>query len=318
MAAFLPSLLDQLGFNPAQQTGLMQQLYASEAFAIPGKPESITELQANAALQTLDFADAQAASNWLYGHIINSLQKVPEEHRSALQKPIIEAFAKLAKTNHLTVPQPPELAHHELQTIPLDLLKTDSQAYQFKYGANDEGVTQAGTRHRPWNTLLDGDPVIVHQRLNGEFYIADGHHRLDRARQAHVEGEGPEGLLAHVFRESDGYTVQDVKIIAAMKNMAQGTAKNADAAIILKEAAPLNPAKFPKLDYQFGELPNAVRLSLLSNKVLSDVQSGKLPEQFALALAGKIPNDELQQNRAEEIILRQLSQAKEINSALAH
>ncbi len=61
-------------------------------------------------------------------------------------------------------------------------IKVDAATYQFRSGGDANGVTAKGRYQADhWDPILHGDPIMLHERLDGTMYVADGHHRVDVA-----------------------------------------------------------------------------------------------------------------------------------------
>lgn len=183
-------------------------------------------------------------------------------------------------------------------------LTSDPAAYQFRANDAANGVTQAHkiTAER-WEPLLHGQPLIVHERLDGKTYVVDGHHRFAFAQQLAALGKGPELLHAFVLSEAQGVSVQDAKLIAAYANMAQGGTDVVDAARAFKEAR--DPAVhqqwLPQLQMDKSNLTLSYKLSGLSDVSLSKVQAGEVPAEAAAMVAERV-KDPAKQDKVMEII----------------
>lgn len=170
-------------------------------------------------------------------------------------------------------------------------IQTDSATYQFRSGGDKNGVTKTGQMiAERWDPILHGDPVLVHERLDGRVFIADGHHRLDLAKRLNSENKGPGRIAAQVLREADGYTPLDVKIIAAYKNFAHGHFKPIDAARVFKEAKSPNVHQelLPNLQMNKDNIRFAFSMSKLSDSALDKVESENIPAPIAAALAERV------------------------------
>jgi len=178
-------------------------------------------------------------------------------------------------------------------------IKVDADTYQFRSHGDGKGVTRLGrynTDH--WDPILHGDPILVHQRLDGSLYVADGHHRLDLAKRLNEQGKGPGALAAMVLREADGYTPRDVRVIAAYKNMAHGHSDIVDAARVFKEATSgnIHTELLPQLQMDKGNLRISYSLSKLSDATLDKVASGEVPEAMAAKVVQRVTAPERQES----------------------
>jgi hypothetical protein len=207
--------------------------------------------------------------------------------------------------NHPATPPPV----HVLELNP-EAIHTDPSAYQFRSGGDLNGVTDKGRIHaNHWDATKYSDPIIVHQRLNGAYYVADGHHRLDLAKRTNAMGTGPGKLKAYVLREADGYTTEDVKIIAAEKNIGHdligsghSTGDIVDGARVFKEARRIaHPQWLPSLQMDKGDLHLSYTLSALSNASLNAVAQQQVPVKTAAAIAESV-RDTSEQDRVIQLI----------------
>lgn len=198
---------------------------------------------------------------------------------------------------------------------PLEMLdpasiKVDANTYQFRSHGDGNGVTEDGRfKADRWDPILHGDPILVHQRLDGSYYVADGHHRLELAKRLNAQGKGPGAISTQVLREADGYTPRDVRVIAAFKNMSHGHADTVDAARVFKEAVNGNVHMelLPQLQMDKGNLKLSYSLSKLSDKALDQVATGQVPVEMAARVVEQIASPVMQDN-VMEIIGQKLQQ----------
>jgi ParB-like chromosome segregation protein Spo0J len=173
-----------------------------------------------------------------------------------------------------------------------DSIQADPATYQFRSGGDKKnGVTKKGKYEgKRWDAVLHGDPILVHERVDGSLFVADGHHRLELAKRTNAEGAGPGRIAAQVLREADGYTPEDVRVIAAYKNMQHGHTNVVDAAKVFKEVASgrVNKELLPQLQMDKGNLTLSYRLSKLSDNALTQIASGDVPAEMAAQVADKL------------------------------
>lgn len=111
---------------------------------------------------------------------------------------------------------------------------TDAQAYQYKGGGDAAGVTKRLGGVKRWDPTASGK-VMVHERADGKRYVADGHQRLGLATRLKEGGDTSVALDGYLFREKDGWTAEDVRALAAKKNMQEGSGEAIDAARIMRD-----------------------------------------------------------------------------------
>ncbi len=187
-----------------------------------------------------------------------------------------------------------------MSRFPAAGIQVDARTYQFRSNVNADGVGDAMGRVNEWDELLAGD-VIVHERLDGGRYIADGHHRIDLSRRLESQGHAPIELNGFILREDDGYTVEQVRAIAAVKNIEAGNASALDAAKVLR----VDPALLEKLTLRNSHARDARGLMRLSDDGLDMVTNGQVAEPHA-AFVGELTSD----GQMQDAILRTLVQAK--------
>ena len=95
--------------------------------------------------------------------------------------------------------------------LPVDELSLSQDVPQFKTGANDQGVVErlGGT----FDSTGVG-PILVWERNDGRKEIISGRHRFELAKRS-----GEKTILSQVFREADGFNVQDAQIMDAELNL---------------------------------------------------------------------------------------------------
>lgn len=165
-------------------------------------------------------------------------------------------------------------------------LSTDATAYQYKGGGNADGVTDRLREVEKWDPTASGK-VFVHERADGKRYVADGHQRLGLAKR--LQEEGAEGVVldGYVYREADGWSVEDVRALAAKKNMQEGSGTPIDAARILRDRPELLDGSLP---LSGSMMRKAVGLSRLSDDAWGQVLNSVVPENHA-ALVGELVAD---------------------------
>lgn len=158
---------------------------------------------------------------------------------------------------------------------------TDAATFQFKSGGDAAGVTDRLRGVTRWDPVSAGKAIIF-ERADGQMVIADGHQRLGLAQR--VAGEGQDAKLdAYVFREADGWTPEDVRAYAALKNMRESSGTSLDMAQVMRDRPDLIDGSLPLTD---AKLRDAAMLARLSPEAFDAVVAGRLPPPFA-ALIGE-------------------------------
>lgn len=206
--------------------------------------------------------------------------------------------------------QSPNMAEMPYVMLEPAKVQVDAATYQFRSGSDANGVTSLGKiQAENWNPILHGDPILVHERLDGRLMLADGHHRLDLAKRLNAEGKGPAKIAAQVLREADGFTPLDVKIIAAYKNIAFGHTNPIDAARVFKVAksGKVHAEFLPQLPMDKGNIRVAYRLSGLSDAVLDKVEKTGMPAEIGAEIADRV-SDPARQDAVFELVAQKITQ----------
>lgn len=139
-------------------------------------------------------------------------------------------------------------------------LNTDAERFQYKSGGDEEGVTGRLKGVKKWDPAK-ANQLMVWQGNDGKLYVVDGHQRSGLARRLIAEGNETQikipGLL---FRESDGFTPERMRALAAGKNIAEGSGTILDAAKVLKVDPSLIDESMPVSDYKIRQATDLSRL----------------------------------------------------------
>jgi predicted kinase len=172
---------------------------------------------------------------------------------------------------------------------PRDLV-VDPETFQFKSDAGADGLT-AKLRDVPaWRPERAG-VVLVYESADGVRFIADGHQRTGLARRIMDSDPAQEiRLAAKVFREADDFTAEDVRVIAALKNIAEAAdgmtvAMARDAAKVLR----IDPDAIRELPAGSG-IRRAQELTNLSDDAFALVINEVIPDNLA-AVVGRLVDD---------------------------
>jgi hypothetical protein len=165
----------------------------------------------------------------------------------------------------------------------------DPVRFQYKSDGDAEGVTQRLRGVEAWDATASGK-VLVWEDRAGRQFIADGHQR--RALALRMEDKGWDARLdGYLMREADGWSAQDVRVVAALKNIREGSGSPLDAAKVLREAPEaIHDRSLPVS----GEYMSQARgLSLLSEPAFRAVVNKVIPERYAAdigLMAGQRPD----------------------------
>jgi hypothetical protein len=150
------------------------------------------------------------------------------------------APTKAAVSQGLTAPQV-EVAQDQADGIEITKLtseqvgqiETDAKVFQYKDDGDQNGVTTVLQGTKGWDQRSAAG-AIIYEYANGRRVVADGHQRLGLAKRLQAEGQKTPWNV-EIIREVDGYTPADVRTLAALKNIRQGSGTPIDAAKVLRE-----------------------------------------------------------------------------------
>ena len=180
-----------------------------------------------------------------------------------------------------------------------DEIEVDAKTFQFKEGADNQGVTDRLAGVETWDDVFSGQ-IVVYEFANGKQFIADGHQRLALAKRVKAQGQDVT-LIGTKLREVDGITPAMARVMAARKNIAEGTGSFVDAAKIARA----DPEGFKKSIPPRSALARIARsLVNLSDEDLGLVINGVVDGRYASAVGRLIPNDRGLQNAALRVLAK--------------
>ena len=184
-----------------------------------------------------------------------------------------------------------------------DELGVDAELFQYKSGGDQYGVTEALKGVTQWDQVRAGT-ALVYEFADGRKVVADGHQRLGLAKR--IKDQDPTQqpkIHAYTKRQVDGWTVEEVRVIAALKNIAEGSGKPVDAAKVLR----VDPSKIDDLNLptQSALVRQARDLVNLSDNSFMLVVNGVVPSNYAAIVGRMIPDDPDLQEAALRVLASQ-------------
>ena len=172
----------------------------------------------------------------------------------------------------------------------IDELETDATIFQYKQGGDEFGVTERLKGVTEWNPHA-ANVIIAYEFLDGRKVVADGHQRLGLAKRIKAQNDGQEPrLFGYLYREADGYSPDQIKVWAAIKNIQEGSGTAVDAAKILR----LNKADFENfkkaLPPRSVMVREAIALESLADDAFDLLARGQAESSHA-ALVAQLVND---------------------------
>lgn len=158
---------------------------------------------------------------------------------------------------------------------------------QYKRFSGEEGVNGAIADVETWHAPSSGK-ILVFERANGEMVIADGHQRRSKAIGI-MQAQGREDIRldGYLYREVDGWTVADLRLKGAQKNIREGRSDVLDTAQALRERPDAIDSSFP---VSRSNIRQARQLARLSPEAWDLTRAGVLEPAYA-ALIGQVAPD---------------------------
>lgn len=313
-----------------------QRLRPSPAREEPGSGRILTDdertsLEQELEGRELDIADAEAGQAVEPPEIAEDLGPAlpPEEARSAIDsvadEDVVQPAARDADEPDLakeavtaareiepeTVPDfTPEAAvgaaptpNQRAGTFQFDTraLQVDAEAFQFKSGGDAEGVTPILRGVTKWDPDAAGQ-FVVWQRNDGQLFVADGHQRIGLANRLIANGNEAEiKVPGSLYRESDGFSPNDVMVIAALKNIKEGSGDITDAARVLRT----EPDRIAEIE-EIGraQTRQAVALAQVSDEVWRMALNDVIEPRHAAIIGRIIADDPVLQEAAAKAVAR--------------
>lgn len=166
-------------------------------------------------------------------------------------------------------------------------LQTDANAYQYKLGGDSFGVTDRLQGERQWDAMA-AVGVMVHERLDGTRYIADGHQRLGLANRMLAQGQPDIRLDGFLLREADGYGVEEVRALAALKNIRAESGTPMDAAKVMRD----HPQLVSQISKSRPFMAQAQGLADLAPGPFQAVVNEVIPQNYGAIVGRIIPGDD--------------------------
>lgn len=166
-------------------------------------------------------------------------------------------------------------------------VEADPATFQYK-AASDEGLTDRLAGVTSWDRTAAGRSIL-YEDATGRVVVADGHQRRGLARRLIESGQDTTATLdGFLFRQADGWEPGDVRVVAAMKNIREGSGSILDAAKVFREAPDLINDRSLPITGEF--IASARGLARLSDDAFGAVASGVIPERYG-AVIGELAAD---------------------------
>lgn len=207
-----------------------------------------------------------------------------------------------APTPPESTPTPAAPASGSYVMLKPEQLIVDPKRFQFKT-SDERGVTGALEGTDRWEPDL-ASPIMAWQANDGGLYVADGHQRHDLATRAEAAGQTDVQIPAKIYREADGYTPEHMRVLAAYKNIAEGSGTPIDAAKVLRGDVKLPADRvLPTLPPRSQMVQQGQALAKLSDEAFGVVVNGVVSPAYA-AHVGALITDPAEQMGALQILAK--------------
>ncbi|MBU1522115.1 MAG: hypothetical protein KJ728_11920 [Alphaproteobacteria bacterium] len=160
-------------------------------------------------------------------------------------------------------------------------VEVDAARFQYKAEGDAEGVTNRLRGVERWDATASGKAILF-EDLDGRVIVADGHQRRGLARRLAEQGWEDAQLDGYLFRARDGWTDRQVRVVAALKNIREGSGAVMDAAKLSREAPGAMRDRSLPITGDF--IHQARQLASLSDDGFRAVVNKVIPERYAAVI----------------------------------
>jgi len=186
-----------------------------------------------------------------------------------------------------------------LYTLDPEQIEVDAKTFQFKAGGDEFGVTERLQGVTVWDKYKAG-MVTVYEYADGRLAIADGHQRLGLAKRIRSQDPSQEvKIIGYKLREVDGVSPEEARVIAAMKNIAEGTGTSIDAAKVLR----VEPGRLSELPPRSELVRQARDMMALSDQAFGAIINEVIPANYG-AIVGRLIDDPKLQDAAIQVLAK--------------
>ena len=256
---------------------------------INGLPENKKTKEVKAFLHQQEMAIDDVDQNPFLNTLVDNL-KNEQEIENAVKNLHNEVIPEQVDTNFQLNKSVKTFSADKIE-FKIDELETDANIFQYKQGGDDFGVTERLKGVTEWNPHA-ANIIVAFEFANGRKVVADGHQRLGLAKRIKAQNDGQDPKLhGYLYREADGYTPDQIKIWAAIKNIQEGSGTSIDAAKILR----LNKTEFNNFKKAIPPrsvmVREAMAMESLSDDAFDLVARGQAESSHA-ALVAQLVNDQ--------------------------
>ncbi len=269
---------------------------SSRAFVAQGTPPAARAAQARIDVDALDRRVIGPTDGRTHEAELDALLDFEPPPQPAVER---ELDALLGDTERRPTTAPPAAASADAATVPyqgrnivtatFDPMQVAADPARFQYkDAGEDGLTDRLAGVTQWDRTAAGRAILF-EDADGRVIVADGHQRRGLARRLIESGQDTTATLdGFLFRAADGWTPSDVRVVAALKNIREGSGSILDAAKVFREAPDrINDRSLPVT----GDFIASARgLARLSDDAFGAVAAAVIPDRYG-AVIGELAAD---------------------------
>jgi hypothetical protein len=164
-------------------------------------------------------------------------------------------------------------------------IQVDAKTFQFKAGGDEFGVGER-LQGAVWDDSKSGR-ISVYEYADGSRFIIDGHQRLGLAKRSLSQNPNQKIILyGDLIKEVDGVNVDQARVRAAMKNIAEGSGTAIDAAKVLR----VEPSRLSELPPKSDLVRQAQDMMDMPEAAFMAIINRVIPENYG-AIVGRVLKD---------------------------
>jgi hypothetical protein len=218
-----------------------------------------------------------------------AVPETPPEPPPAAAAPAVEPPAR--------APIPGPIPASGIQEFRPEDIIVDAKRFQFKADSDEAGITDRLKGVTQWDPYKSG-VLILWRDKEGKLYVADGHQRVALAKRLAAQGQNPM-LAARVLDEAAGTSDKEARVIAAMKNISEGTGTALDAAKVLRD----HPERAKEIPPNSELFRQAQGLAKLGDDAWYMAINGVVPPNYA-AIVGRLTPDPIMQKSIMDVLYK--------------
>ena len=200
--------------------------------------------------------------------------------------------------------RPLNINNAQYEDVTPDTLFINAELMQYKSDTDVTGRSKLLKGVKKWDSALSG-LITAWEDINGNRIVADGHQRVNLLNELIANGteSADTTLHARVYKESEGYSAKDVRTIASIINIAEGSGTAVDAAKVLRDMSEEAAADaMQKLPVNSALVRNAKGLAKLGEEAFQVVVNDMIDQTYGAMIGEAF--EETEQSAAMQIFIK--------------